>query len=193
MSKSTMPATFNNYNTANVKTETLPFHISAFGKKIGAKWFRQFMQTELFNPGMNVFSDKKIPDSQGGTGGKAYGFNGATGLAKNKGIGESSKNIESILYWSLAMYYDKWVWSTGNPVVPTAAAPAAPAAGQPAAPAAPAAPPAAPAAPPAAPAAPPAAPAAAPPAKRQDMGAPSTMVIRMWSSRPAVEVTGFSA
>lgn len=81
ISKSTMPATFNNYNTANVKTETLPFHISAFGKKIGAKWFRQFMQTELFNPGMNVFTDKKIPDSQGGTGGKAYGFNGADLLA----------------------------------------------------------------------------------------------------------------
>ena len=76
------------------------------------------MHTELFHPDLNKFSDKTVPDSQGGTSGLAYGFDGAVGLAKQKGgknIVESSRNIENILYWSLAMYYDKWLWSTGNP------------------------------------------------------------------------------
>lgn len=87
------------------------------------------MHTELFHPDLNKFSDKKVPDSQGGTGGLAYGFDGAVGLAKQNGgknIAESSRNIENILYWSLAMYYDKWLWSTGNPEDPSSltAAPA---------------------------------------------------------------------
>lgn len=118
ISKTKLPDTFTTYNQAGKKDQTLPFHISAFGKKIGAKWFHEFMHTELFHPGLNTFSDKKIPDSEGGTGGVAYGFEGAVGLAKQKGgknVAESSRNIENILYWSLAMYYDKWVWSTGKP------------------------------------------------------------------------------
>ncbi|KAJ4383051.1 hypothetical protein N0V86_002279 [Didymella sp. IMI 355093] len=118
VSKSKLPDTFTTYNQAGKKDQTLPFHISAFGKKIGAKWFHEFMHTELFHPGLNTFSDKKVPDSDGGTGGVAYGFEGAVGLAKQKGgknVAESSRNIENILYWSLAMYYDKWVWSTGKP------------------------------------------------------------------------------
>lgn len=86
---------------------------------MGAKWFHEFMHTELFHPTMNHFSDKKVADAQGGTGGVAYGFDGAAGLAKHKGITESSRNIENILYWSLAMYYDKWLWSTGNPQDPS--------------------------------------------------------------------------
>lgn len=118
ISKTKLPETFTTYNQAGMKDQTLPFHISAFGKKIGAKWFHEFMHTELFHPGLNTFSDKKVPDSEGGTGGVAYGFEGAVGLANQKGgknVAESSRNIENILYWSLAMYYDKWVWSTGKP------------------------------------------------------------------------------
>lgn len=129
ISKSKLPDTFTTYTAAGVKDKALPFHISAFGNKIGAKWFRGFMTTELFNPAMNKFSDKKLSNSQNGTSGVAYGFQGAVGLAKQKGgqnIAESSHNIENILYWSLAMYYDKWLWSTGNPEDPsTLSAPAA--------------------------------------------------------------------
>jgi len=119
ISKTKLPETFTTYTQAGKKDQTLPFHISAFGKKMGAKWFHEFMHTELFHPTMNHFSDKKVPDAQGGTGGVAYGFDGAAGLAKHKGIAESSRNIENILYWSLAMYYDKWLWSTGNPQDPS--------------------------------------------------------------------------
>lgn len=119
VSKTKLPETFTTYTQAGKKDQTLPFHISAFGKKMGAKWFHEFMHTELFHPTMNHFSDKKVPDAQGGTGGVAYGFDGAAGLAKHKGIAESSRNIENILYWSLAMYYDKWLWSTGNPQDPS--------------------------------------------------------------------------
>ncbi|KAF3051530.1 hypothetical protein E8E11_008010 [Didymella keratinophila] len=118
ISKAKLPDTFTTYNQAGKKDQTLPFHISAFGKKIGAKWFHEFMHTELFHPSLNTFSDKKVPDSEGGTGGVAYGFEGAVGLARQKGgknVAVSSRNIENILYWSLAMYYDKWVWSTGKP------------------------------------------------------------------------------
>lgn len=118
ISKTKLPDTFTTYNQAGKKDQTLPFHISAFGKKIGAKWFHEFMHTELFHSGLNTFSDKKVADSEGGTGGVAYGFEGAVGLARQKGsknVAESSRNIENILYWSLAMYYDKWVWSTGKP------------------------------------------------------------------------------
>jgi outer membrane biosynthesis protein TonB len=118
VSKTTLPETFTTYTQAGMKDETLTFHISAFGKKIGAKWFHEFMHTELFHPGHKTFSDKKLPDSEGGTQGSAYGFDGAVGLARQKGgknVAESSRNIENILYWSLAMYYDKWVWSTGKP------------------------------------------------------------------------------
>ncbi|KAJ4992150.1 hypothetical protein SVAN01_02471 [Stagonosporopsis vannaccii] len=119
ISKTKLPDTFITYTQAGKKDQTLPFHISAFGKKMGAKWFHEFMHTELFHPTMNHFSDKKVPDTQGGTGGIAYGFDGAAGLAKHKGVAESSRNIENILYWSLAMYYDKWLWSTGNPQDPS--------------------------------------------------------------------------
>ena len=118
ISKTKLPATFTTYTTAGKKDKTLPFHISALGKKIGAKWFHEYMHTELFHTEMKDFSDKTLPDLQGGTNSLAYGFDGAVGLAKQKGgknIAESSRNIDSILYWSLAMYYDKWVWSTGNP------------------------------------------------------------------------------
>ena len=118
VSKTKLPETFTTYTQAGKKDETLPFHISAFGKKIGAKWFHEFMHTELFHPGHKTFSDKKLPESEGGTGGSAYGFDGAVGLARQKGgknVAESSRNIENILYWSLAMYYDKWLWSTGKP------------------------------------------------------------------------------
>ncbi|KAH6638227.1 hypothetical protein C7974DRAFT_156682 [Boeremia exigua] len=118
ISKTKLPDTFTTYTQAGKKDKTLPFHISAFGKKMGAKWFHEFMHTQLFHPVRNEFSDKKIPDTQGGTGGSAYGFAGAVGLAKHKGIAESSRNIENILYWSLAMYYDQWLWSTGNPEDP---------------------------------------------------------------------------
>lgn len=119
ISKTKLPKTFTTYTAAGKKDKTLPFHISAFGQKIGAKWFHEFMHTELFNPDLDKFSDKKV---SGGAGGLAYGFDGAVGLAKQKegkNIAESSRNIENILYWSLAMYYDKWVWSTGNPEDPT--------------------------------------------------------------------------
>ncbi|KAF9699568.1 hypothetical protein EKO04_002198 [Ascochyta lentis] len=122
ISTTKLPDTFTTYTAAGKKDKTLPFHISAFGKKMGAKWFHEFMHTELFHPSWKEFSDRKVPDSQGGTGGLAYGFDGAVGLAKQNGgknIAESSRNIENILYWSLAMYYDKWVWSTGNPEDPS--------------------------------------------------------------------------
>lgn len=114
ISKTKLPEKFTTYNQAGKKDETLPFHISAFGKTIGAKWFHEFMHTELFHPGHKTFSNKKLS----GSGGGAFGFEGAVKLAREKGgknIAQSSRNIETILYWSLSMYYNNWVWSTGKP------------------------------------------------------------------------------
>ncbi|KAF1932415.1 uncharacterized protein M421DRAFT_2043 [Didymella exigua CBS 183.55] len=122
ISKSTLPSTFTTYTQAGKKDQVLPFHISAFDKTIGAKWFHEFMHTQFFHTTRKEFADQKVPDANGGTGVKASGFNGAVGLAKQNGgknIRVSSRNIDTILYWSLAMYYNKWLWSTGKPEDPS--------------------------------------------------------------------------
>ncbi|KZM18560.1 uncharacterized protein EKO05_0002337 [Ascochyta rabiei] len=115
-----LPDTFTTYTAAGKKDKTLPFHISAFGSKIVAKWFHESMRTELFDSNSNNSSDKKISGS--GTSSLAYGFDGAVNLVKQKegkNVAESSLSIDNILYWCLALYYDKWLWSTGKPEDPS--------------------------------------------------------------------------
>ncbi|KAJ4346279.1 hypothetical protein N0V95_005544 [Ascochyta clinopodiicola] len=110
MSTKKLPDTFTTYTAAGKKDKTLPFHISAFGNKIGAKWFYESLRTKL--------SDKKVPGSQGSARASAYGFDGAVSLVKQnegKNIAESSSSPENILYWCLALHYRTWLWSTGKP------------------------------------------------------------------------------
>lgn len=107
ISKTKLPKTFTTYTAAGKKDKTLPFHISAFGQKIGAKWFHEFMHTELFNPDLDKFSDKKV---SGGAGGLAYGFDGAVGLAKQK----EEKTLPNLLATSRTSSTGRWLCTMTN-------------------------------------------------------------------------------
>ncbi|KAF2187598.1 hypothetical protein K469DRAFT_748855 [Zopfia rhizophila CBS 207.26] len=125
LDKKNLPAKFKNYASGGV---TEDFHVSAFGRKFGTKWFHEFQHTHLFNPKKNEIKDQEIA---GGPDGAAYTWEWTTKLAKQKGNALATRNVENILYWCITMYFDEYKWSTGNPVkVNAPAGIPAPAAGE---------------------------------------------------------------
>jgi hypothetical protein len=90
------------------------YHMAAFGRMIANKLFHEMMHTSMFHSVPNYFDDQSLSTTQ-----LAYTFIGATELAKkNKNL--AAKNIDTIVYWSIANYFDKYHWATGFARLPEA-------------------------------------------------------------------------
>ncbi|KAJ4346924.1 uncharacterized protein N0V89_010857 [Didymosphaeria variabile] len=111
------------WNMGEDKTDD--FHMAAFGRKIGMKLFHEMMHTSFFHPTRNYFKDQLLTTGLK-TGQKAYTFVGAAQLAsENKDL--AAKNIDNVVYWSIANYFERYHWETGYARLPGAESPKEPA------------------------------------------------------------------
>ncbi|KAJ4296862.1 hypothetical protein N0V90_006910 [Kalmusia sp. IMI 367209] len=122
--KPTLPKQY--WNMADNRVDD--YHLAAFGRMIGMKLFHELMHTQAFwNQPRLYFDDMLLKN-----GDVAYGFDGAATLAKEDPA-KAARNIDTLVYWSLAMHFNKYRWETGYARLPgeTSAESETPAAGDP--------------------------------------------------------------